>query len=402
MADKKHRVYNDKASCSGCSACYSICPTKAITMHTDERGFSFPEIDEEKCINCNLCEKVCPWKSDYPQKKEGISMENAENASNMLKCYAAKHVDKEIVAGSRSGGVFTALSDVVLDHKGCVYGAALDDDFVTRHHRAVSKPERDALKKSKYVQSEMGDSYEKVKRDLEVGKHVLFSGTACQCSGLKAYLSRAGVDMDKLILLDLVCAGVPSPKVFADYLNWLENKSKKKIESFEFRDKDKYAWGEGIEKVRYSNGKVKYQDYFTGSLFFEAWVRRECCFHCPWTRVEREADITLGDFWGVDKICREFYDDKGCNLVLVHSSKGEALLQKAKKDLLIQEVSREQAAHSQKHLYQPTDRPKDYDTFWEDYEKLPFDKVMKKYASNTVADSFFKKVIRKGLRFIRR
>lgn len=399
MVNKKDRVYKDKASCSGCSACYSICPTKAITMHTDERGFSFPEIDEEKCISCNLCEKVCPWKKEYPWKKD---MENSDDAQSMLRCYAAKHMDKEMIASSRSGGAFTALSDVVLDSGGCVYGAAMDADFVTRHHRAVSKLERDAFKKSKYVQSEIGNSYEKVKVDLEDGKQVLFSGTACQCSGLKAYLSKAGVNMDKLILLDLVCAGVPSPKVFADYLNWLQKKSKKKIERFEFRDKDKYAWGEGVEKVRYSNGKVRYQDYFTGSLFFEAWVRRECCFHCPWARVERETDITLGDFWGVDKICRELYDDKGCNLVLVHTPKGEALFQSAKKDLLVKEVSREQVAHSQKHLYQPTEKPKDYDAFWEDYGKLPFSKVMKKYASNTVSDSFFKKVIRKGLRFMTR
>lgn len=390
MTDGK--VYADKASCSGCSACYSVCPQKAITMEKDEQGFPVPKIEEEKCSHCGLCEKVCPWKH-IP----------ARDSSAILKCYAAKHKDKKVIAKSRSGGLFTALSDVVLDNGGCVYGAALDGDFVTRHHRAASRQERDAFRKSKYVQSEMGNAYESVKADLKAEKHVFFSGTACQCRGLKAYLDISGIDMSGLILCDIICAGVPSPGIVADYLAWLCGREKKDITEFEFREKGKYAWGNGVEKVRFKNGKTRYQDYFTGSLFGDALVLRESCFCCPYTKIERLTDITLGDFWGIDKVYREFYDDKGCSLVLLHSHKGEQLFQKAQKELLVKEVTREQVEHSQPHLYKPAEKPEQYHEFWEDYKKLSFDEMIKKYAINTVEQiSLIKKALRKGMRILGR
>lgn len=386
------RVYDDKASCSGCSACYSICPKSAITMEKDEQGFPVPKVDEEKCIHCGLCEKVCPWKHAQARDEEAI-----------LKCYAAKHKDRGVIADSRSGGIFTALSDVILDSGGYVYGAALDGDFVTRHHRAASRQERDACRKSKYVQSELGSTFEAVRKDLQEGKQVLFSGTACQCSGLKAYLSGSGTNMDGLILCDIICAGVPSPGIVADYLAWLGKREKKSVTEFEFRDKAKYAWGNGVERVRFQNRKVRYQDYFTGSLFGDALVLRESCFHCPYTAVERLTDITLGDFWGIDKIYREFYDDKGCSLVLLHSHKGERLFQEAQKELLIKEIPRGQVERSQTHLYKPTEKPEQYQAFWEDYGRLSFDELIKKYAVNTVKKApLLKRAVRKAVRVLSR
>lgn len=386
------RVYDDKASCSGCSACYSICPQGAITMERDEQGFLVPEVDKEKCVHCGMCEKVCPWKHTLERDKDAI-----------LKCYAAKHKDKDVIAVSRSGGLFTALSDVILDEGGCVYGAVLEGDFVTRHRRAANRQERDACRKSKYVQSEMGSTFETVKEDLKDGKQVLFSGTACQCSGLKAYLNESRTDMSRLILCDIICAGVPSPGIVADYLAWLGSRKKKCVAEFEFRDKVKYAWGNGIERVRFRDGRVQYQDYFTGSLFGDALVLQESCFHCPYTAVERLTDITLGDFWGIDKVYREFYDDKGCSLVLLHSHKGEQLFQKAQKELLVKEVSREQVERSQSHLYKPTEKPEQYQAFWEDYRRLTFDELMAKYAVNTVKRvPFYKRAVRKVIHILKR
>ena len=194
-----------KNECCGCTACMSVCPRKAISMSPDDKGFLYPVIDKDKCIECGLCTRTCSFGKTSHKFHSDVP----------LKAYGAKHKDSDIRANSRSGGCFTAISDYVLENNGCVFGARLLDDLSVQHVLAESKSERDKMRGSKYVQSNLGNCFSVVKEKLEGGRLVLFSGTACQVDGLYAYLGR---DYENLITIDIVCFGVPSPKVLRDYL----------------------------------------------------------------------------------------------------------------------------------------------------------------------------------------
>ena len=382
MEKQGEAVYKDKNHCSGCTACDVICPTSAISMKEDEKGFLYPVINEELCIHCHLCEKVCPYGDIFIHDKPAGG-----------KYYAVKHRNKEVIKNSRSAGLFTALSDIILERGGIVYGACMDDDFVTRHHGTSNKDERDKYRKSKYVQSEKGKIFQQVKKDLKEGREVFFSGTTCECAGLKAYLQLGRIPQDKLILCDIICSGVPSPQLFAKYLDWLEkNEGKSKIKSYEFRDKIKYGWGRGIEKVCYENGKTAYQNYFTGGLFGKKLIMRESCYSCPYATLERLTDVTMGDFWGLESVAGEFRDEMGCSLLLVHTSKGEKIFEEAQSFLRVKQLPKEMVATSQSHLYIPSKMPDNYEEFWRDYCSQDFDNIIKKYTRNIVTPKYDRQV----------
>ena len=375
-------VFVTKDKCCGCTACSNVCSRNAITMQMNKGGYSYPHIQPELCINCGLCQKTCQF-----------SKPEIQDANKTVKCFAVKHKDFSVVNASRSAGAFTAFSDYILDNDGVVYGAKLDADLVVRHHKALNKEERDSFRESKYVQSELEGVFKNVEEDLKSGKLVMFTGTGCQCDGLRAFLKTKCVNTEKLILVDIVCHGVPSPKMFKEYLQWNEKKYHSAVQDFKFRDKQKYSWGEGIEKLTLANGKVKYQDYFTGSLF--DFFIRPSCYNCKYTTPYRNSDITFADFWGSEKSAPEFTDYKnGCSLVLLHSEKAEKIFESIKNSVSYKEVSVEDCL--QPRLKSPREKEAFIDSYWNEYLEYGFDHIMRKYAENTIsAKKKLKKLIRR-------
>lgn len=219
-----------KQNCAGCTSCMASCPKNAITMEKDGWGFQYPSIDMKKCVNCGLCDKVCPF------------VQSSSAKLPIQEVYAVKHRDAEILKESTSGGIFTAISDYVLEQGGVVYGAAFDENMVVRHMRATTPEQRNRMRGSKYVQSDMGDIFTQVKQDIIKKKKVLFTGTPCQVAGLKNFLKNA---TDGLICLDLICHGVPSPVIYKEHLNFLSEKMKMNVLDYKFRPKD---WGWHIHR----------------------------------------------------------------------------------------------------------------------------------------------------------
>lgn len=232
----------DPADCCGCTACASICNHDAITMQPDALGFLYPKVDVAKCMECGLCEKVCAFNDHY---------DTALNLAEPV-AYGARQKDLGEVMKSRSGAVFASISDYILEKGGVVYGAGYTDHFRVVHKRATTRAERDEFRGSKYVQSDMNTVFRQVKKDLKEGLIVLFSGTPCQTSGLSSYIGsklRAN-----LILVDLVCHGVPGPYLWRDYIAYLEKQQGAPIAWVNFRDKELFGWRAHRETFRFSRG----------------------------------------------------------------------------------------------------------------------------------------------------
>lgn len=237
---------NDPADCCGCTACASVCNHDAITMEPDALGFLYPKVDESRCTDCGLCEKVCAFNNNY------------DTSLNLPKpdAYAARHKDMDEIMKSRSGAAFAAISDYILEQGGVVYGAGYKDHFRVAHKRATTKEERDEFRGSKYVQSDLSGVFRLIKQDLKNGLTVLFSGTPCQTSGLNSYVGKKL--RENLVLIDIVCHGVPSPYIWRDYIAYLEKNQGAPIVWVNFRDKQKYGWAAHHETFKFKNtGGVK-------------------------------------------------------------------------------------------------------------------------------------------------
>lgn len=235
----------DKADCCGCTACASICPKDAITMEPDTLGFKYPKVDLDKCIDCGLCEKVCAFNDNYDKS---LNLKEPE-------IYAARHKDIHEIETSRSGAAFIAISDYILENGGIVYGVGYKDHFRVAHKRATTKEERNEFKGSKYVQSDLDGIFRQVKEDLKQGNTVLFSGTPCQTAGLNSYIGNKL--RENLVLVDIVCHGVPGPYMWRDYLDYLEKKQGSKICWVNFRDKQEYGWAAHKETFKFVKGEGK-------------------------------------------------------------------------------------------------------------------------------------------------
>lgn len=231
--------------CCGCTACASICAHNAISMKPDALGFLYPVVDENKCINCGLCEKVCQFNVNYDTS---LNLSQPD-------VYGARHKDMKEVETSRSGAAFIALSDWILKHGGAIYGAGYVDHFRVVHKRATNKEERDEFKGSKYVQSDLNGVFKQVKQDLKNGMIVLFSGTPCQTAGLSSFIGKKL--RENLYLVDIVCHGVPSPYIWRDYLNYLEEKQGDEIVWVDFRDKQQFGWAAHRETFKFKKGGSK-------------------------------------------------------------------------------------------------------------------------------------------------
>lgn len=315
-------ILNDKKDCCGCHACVQRCPKQCILMREDEEGFLYPYIDTSLCINCGLCEQVCP-------------VINQSDPRLPLKVYAAKNPNETIRQASSSGGLFTMLAEQILQRNGVVFGARFNEKWEVIHDYTETLEGLAAFRGSKYVQSRIGDNYQYAKTFLETGREVLFSGTPCQIAGLNSYLNKK---YKNLLTVDLICHGVPSPKIWQIYLNeTIKRTSKKKvcIENISFRDK-RLGWKKFCVTLSLStkdiNGIKKdffNSDIFSKNIFMKGFLSnlylRPSCHSCPSRLFKSGSDITIGDFWGIEYIFDNFDDDKGVSAIMINSKKGETV-----------------------------------------------------------------------------
>ena len=345
----------DKKDCSGCGACANICPKNCIRMERDEMGFAYPTVDTDVCINCGRCETVCPILN--PAK------ENSPRA-----VLGAKNRDESVRSTSSSGGTFFELAKATISRGGIVYGCALDENLVARHIGVEAVDGLSALKGSKYVQSDVGTTYREAKKQLIEGREVLYSGTPCQIAGLKNYL---GKEYDNLLLVDVLCHGVPSPGVFEDYLGYLADKFGSKPVSVNFRNKEK-SWKRLYFEVKFENGKryftfCGYDRYM--SMFLNNISLRPSCYDCHFTTVNRQGDITLGDFWGIGRKYPERDDDKGISLIIVNTEKGEKAYGEIAERMDAFDSDIDTAKAGQLILYASVKKHTRYDEFFRLYEE---------------------------------
>jgi F420H2:quinone oxidoreductase len=337
-------------------------------MKPDVLGFLYPEIDYSKCINCGLCEKVCSFSDSY---------DKILNLPQPL-AYAVRHKNIKEIEKSTSGAAFIAFSDAILERGGVVYGAGFEEHFRVVHKRATNKKERDEFRGSKYVQSDLSNIFSAVKNDLKNGLPVLFSGTPCQISGLASFIGK-GKLRENLYLIDIVCHGVPSPYVWRDYLTYIENRNASSIIEAKFRDKSQGGWSVHNESFLFEDKKIYATNYL--SLFGENIMLRHSCGECHFTNLQRPSDITIADYWGVERTNKEFAaDNKGCSLMLINTAKGKTFFEAVQQD--IDYIKAEIENCIQTNLVRPTTIHQKRQQFEQEYHNKGFLYVLKKYGEN--------------------
>lgn len=371
--------------CNGCHTCYSLCPKKAIKMVVNTEGFLFPQINNELCIECGLCEKRCPVLNP-------ITKENEQTAAS-----AIINNDEEIRLQSSSGGVFSAIAQDVIKQNGIVFGAKFDGDFNVVHGYTDSIEGLLDFRGSKYVQSAIGEAYKDCKNFLEEGRQVLFSGTPCQIAGLQSFL---GKNYDNLLLVDIICHGVPSPLLWSEYKKTLEKKFASRMVKTAFRRKD-YGWKQYSLAVTFGNASeycnTLRQDSYL-KLFLKDVCLRESCYNCKYKTEKRIADITIADFWGIQNEYPELDDDKGTSFVITHSDKGQKIIDYLS-NCTVKQIPLEKGVKYNPSYVRSVIRPTKRDAFFLDLEKyseneISLEKLVKKYT----VDSIFVR----GYRFLRR
>ena len=374
-------VFDKKEDCCGCTACEHICPTNAIKMTPDEEGFVYPVIGQELCIDCGRCRRVCAFQNGY---------DNSQNLDTP-NTYGVKHIDNDVRIESRSGGVFTALSDYIIDKGGLVYGDGNDKDLRVCHKKAVSKKERNEFRGSKYVQSDLNDVFLDIANELITGKEIMFTGTPCQTAGLREYLNMKKVPTQKLLLCDIICHGAPTQRLFMDYIEYIEQNKKGQIREFQFRNKKLYGWKDHRESYIVNNKTFSSKMYT--NLFYEHSSLRPSCYNCKYTNMTRPSDITLADFWGVDEIFKGFNDNKGVSLIFINTNNGKKIFDEVKEDLIIKDCTGVSFVHP--NLKEPTKRPLHREQFWKDYDAKGFKYITKKYGGYN-----FKSLSKRRLKYI--
>ena len=367
-------------SCTGCSACYSVCGKSAITMTENSEGFLYPQIDASKCVDCKKCEKVCP-------------VLNPIAAEKTLKLpYAFINNNEAIRYNSSSGGVFTALAEKIIRRGGKIFGVKYDDDFNVVHGFVDKEEDLERFRGSKYTQSAINESFTKCKEFLGNGIEVLFSGTPCQIGGLKAFLNK---DYDNLITVDLICHGVPSRLLWHKYVKYRESLAGAKATRTSFRRKND-GWKKFSLWFAFANHN-EYCQPLTKDPYMQMFLKNVClrksCYDCKFKTVDRQSDITMADFWGIQNEYPELDDDKGVSFVVVNSEKGKVLFDSIENGIK-KSVSLESGLKHNLSMIKSCKMPDNRKTFFTDLEVLSFEKMVKKYAEMPWYV--------KGYRFVRR
>lgn len=366
---------NDK-ECCGCMSCVYSCPTGAIILQNRFDEFSYPQIDASKCINCGKCEKVCP--------NDTVS----DLVSPIIKTFALKHKDIDTRKHSSSGGAFTAISDLLMNEGYKVYGAVFTGDYLyVNHIGSYEKSDRNRMRISKYVESNLKDIYPAVKKDLENNEKVFFTGTPCQSTGLRAFL---GKKYDNLFVMDFVCHGVLSPKLMHDYTNWLANESK--INEFSYRDNINNTWENSQTPYIDCEDKshLSYLPYCYNLIFRSIGLRASCGV-CKYAQPKRSSDITVGDLWPVDWLCPEIKDDFGVSFIAANSERGYDVIKRLNNTCNIIELEKSKAVAAMGQLNYPTSDSLINGMFWKYYKKHSVKQTFEIYGG----DSLYSKLRRK-------
>lgn len=335
----------EKKDCCGCGACAQKCPKHCISMTMDNEGFFSPSVNKSLCVECGLCEKVCP-------------IINQETQREPFKCTAIKGKRIDLVKKSSSAGVFFLIAEKIIQNKGIVFGARFNENWDVVHSWTDTLEGIEPFMTSKYVQSQMGDSYKMAEVFLKNGRMVLFSGTPCQIAGLKHYLRK---DYNNLLCVDVICHGVPSPGIWREYLKYeispkgrknsvssssyspLSKQDAKRIKCISFRDKElgwkKFSFvllpSQGLGRSEKNTVSSSYRPIIKQKHYHNVYMQsflnnltlRQSCFDCPARRGKSGSDILLGDFWGVTRLYPNFYDSNGVSMALAYSKKGLRLLE---------------------------------------------------------------------------
>lgn len=369
----------DKSKCSGCSACYSVCPKNCISMIEDEEGFLYPKVNKDDCIICGLCEKVCPLE-EHNNKKNGV-----------VSSYIVQNKDKEVLLQSTSGGGFTPIAEYVLSQNGVVFGVEMaSDNFVIRHTKVEKKEELLKFRSSKYVQSYVGDTFKDAKNELENSRMVCFSGTPCQIQGLKNYLKR---DYENLITVDVVCRGVPSPGMWKDYVEKLQQVDK--VQEIVFRDKG-FGYQYSTMKVKYANGSVKRNGIESDQwlrMFFSGMSLRPSCPTCNFRTTDRCSDFTIWDCFNVSDLTNALDETKGATRMLIHTQKGMLVFDEIKSSFNFVEAPTNVVAKGIKETFFLN---KNRNNFISDYKLMSMDSLLEKWVPIS-AKVYLKKYARRVL-----
>ncbi|MBP3635033.1 MAG: Coenzyme F420 hydrogenase/dehydrogenase, beta subunit C-terminal domain [Bacilli bacterium] len=322
--------------------------------------------------------------------------------------YAVKNKNDTIRLNSSSGGVFFTLANYIIENGGVVYGAIYDDNLNVVHSRIDNPKDLKKTHGSKYTQSNIGNCYNMVKKDLIDGKKVLFSGTPCQVNALKLFLKND--DTENLILVDIICHGTPAPHFFNDYKKYMENKYKSKIKTINMRYKSEKVFKNNLNNNYKSKSKV--QPEVMGIFFennkkyvsipefdiyyqlFDLFIRKPC-FKCPYANLNRNSDITIGDFHEFSSLLGSFNDGNGVSLVILNTEKGKKIFQNIKNNFDVEKKNQKQCM--QPHLEKPLNEPKNYEKFNEDYKEYGFNYIVKKYARNNMKFKIKKSLYKVGL-----
>lgn len=379
--------------CTGCGACAVACPMECIRMVSDAEGFLRPEMDKNVCIGCDRCKKACPILSEYP-------VDNSETLA-----YAAINTDVKIRFGSTSGGVFTCLGQWVLERGGVVFGAAYDDNFNVVHCPVEKIEDLPRLRGAKYAQSSLGDTYRRVQMCLKEDRYVLFSGTPCQVGGLVSFL---GKTYDKLILVDLICHGVPSPSVWQHYISYrsrLDAGNQKPVR-INLRSKET-GWPKYSIRFDYPGDRF-YTALNSQDLYLRGFVQnlylRPSCYRCRFKGCVRQSDFTLGDYWGVWGQMPEYHDEKGTSLVLLHTPKAKKLWSEIANQVRFCETDLTLALTDNPSALISSDEPETRKQFFARYQEEDFQTLIAELCpqpSVPAKVSLPKRVVRKLCRMIR-
>ena len=352
--------------CTGCMACKNICPKEAINIEISRDGFMYPQIDRDKCINCGLCKKVCPI------------INKLNNNENITEVYGCKNKNEEIRMKSSSGGIFSLIAEQILNQNGIVFGARFNENLQVVHDYIECIEDLEQFRGSKYVQSQINDTYKKVKNFLSQNRKVLFTGTPCQVEGLMGYL---GKEYENLYTQDVICHGVPSPKVWEKYLEYKKEQIGEYPENVTFRKKELLGWSNFQVCYKYSNSEENIHhanDPFM-KIFLRNFILRKSCYDCQFKKIKRNSDITIADFWGINEVVPEFNDEKGVSTILINSKKGKKIFEDIKEKIEFVEINIEDVVKHNSPICKSVDYNNERDNFFEDLEKENFAVLIEKY-----------------------
>ncbi len=357
-AEKRHITDN----CVGCGVCKAVCKVDAISLTKNNGGFIKAYMDTNKCVNCGLCSGVCP-------------VENVPSKTVPQNVFAFKAND-EIRGNSTSGGAGTALAESIIKNNGSVYGAYLDSSFNLKHIRINSVEDIGLLQGTKYIQSDMTDVFDSLKNDILSGMDVLFVGTPCQTASVKNFVSKEKLDIKNLYLCDIICHGVPSPKVFKDYIMWLDKTEKDGVKKYYFRNKAVSWRGDSSAAETKTSGFIhnKNTSAFL-NVYYSNNITNETCFECRFTSQDRVSDLTISDFWGIENDNPEFEDKLGVSMVMINTSKGKVLFDTLDGEKIVANIENAK----QPQLKQPPSKPQGYDVFWQNYKENGIEYAIKNF-----------------------